>query len=281
VSSSGPSHADRDLAARLTSKGQDTSPWQVRRWRQDGYLKPERRGLGRGLGTTAFYSDESVQQATALAEAIGEYRRLDEAALVVFGRGFPIKERALKRAYASTFSRIQRVVRPVDGEDPWDTAYRAARVFSRRSSISPTATEWRKRLGELGRGEDFPLVLQDLIRFFFLGDAEEDEVLMPQVFEAMGLNDVVESLPGDDTDRLNDLLRTLNVPSLKRAVKRATLSELETAREDVGPFRGVLADDFLLVLIGIPAALVARPLLGGALAVALGQIGKEADDDTD
>jgi hypothetical protein len=277
VTDQGASQADRDLAARL-----GVSARQVRRWREEGWLKPEKRGLGRGLGSSAFYSEEAVNQAASLAEALGKYERLDEAGLVLFLRGFSVRETSLKKAYANCFARTRRFLKISPDQDPWDMAYRASRLFSRRSSTSMTAREWRARLRAKKKGHQLAPVLHDLIRFLFIGAAEEGETLTPEVFEAMGIDDFFYSLPADDQDKFHGLIRQLSLPSLERVVEESDLAELEKGRDNLRAvlelFPGLALDEFTMAIVGIPGTLVTGSVLGAAFAAGLAQLGEPGEE---
>jgi hypothetical protein len=270
-----PSDADRDLAGKL-----DVTPRQVKRWREAGYIPgPNRRGLGRGLGTVALYSPQAAEQTADFALALKSLKRLDDAALVTFFHGYSLRDETLRRVYSSAFAQVRKFLGAAPNADPWELADRWSRTLSRRASEGPTGRWWRANLNDKGKGGQLQPALADLIRFF-LGGAAADERISHEVFEATGTDGLVALLPEEDQERLHGLLGALNLPGLEEAVGGASLNQLERARdqlrETVGFFGTFdLATEYTLALVGVPAVLVAGSFLGTTLALGLSQLREE------
>src|SRR5439155_20800605 len=88
--SGGPTEADRALAREASALGPEpVSEWQVKRWREGGQLRTNRRFPGYGGGSDpATYPPEAAAHAACLAETLGRNFRLDEACLICFKHGF-------------------------------------------------------------------------------------------------------------------------------------------------------------------------------------------------
>jgi hypothetical protein len=284
VEPSGPSQADRELAAQASRLGVEVTPRQVERWREDGYLQVIRRGRGRGLGTVAFYPPQAAEQAADLARAIKDFGRLDEAALAVFLHGHSIKERALKRAYASAYSRIRRFLKTSPGDDPFEVASRFSRAFSRRSSTSETAKSWRAQLRSKGKAAQFTPAAHDII-YFFLGGAGEGDELSPEVFEALGLEETIEILTESERTAVSVLVRQLSLPALEAVVKEANVADLEGARDELKSLLHLLFGDegatfsrdheFVMAVVGVPAVLRLGAFFGAAFAAGIARLQEE------
>src|SRR5437762_14331619 len=79
------SEADRELIARLRTRGVEVSAAQLERWRAAGALpRNERRGLGRGAGSVSVVPSESAAIAEALARVARPGRSLHETVLRIF-----------------------------------------------------------------------------------------------------------------------------------------------------------------------------------------------------
>jgi hypothetical protein len=284
VERSTPSKADGELATQASRLGVEVTPRQVERWREDGYLQVIRRGRGRGLGTVAFYPPEAAEQVADLARAIQDFGRLDEAALVVFFHGHPIKERALKHAYASAYSRIRRFLKAMPEDDPWEVASRFSRTFSRRSATSQSAKAWRARLRSKGKADQFVPAVHEWI-YFFLGGAGEEETLSPEVFEALGIDGAVSALEESERTAVSDLVRQLSLPALEAAVKEAGVADLEGARDELKSLLNLLSgddqaplsgdDEFVMAIVGIPVTLRLGVFLGAAFAAGIARLQEE------
>jgi hypothetical protein len=272
VAISEPSQADTDLAAAVRRLGVEVTIRQIERWREEGLLQgPERRGRGRGRGVVAVYAEGADQHAADIATQLGRQRRLHDAALVVFLHGYPVKERAVRSAFASIFGEIRSRLNPGELEDPWDVASKVSGSLSRNASRSATTTSWKRRLRKSGSDEAISAVAHDLIRFA-LGDADDDETLSPEVLTAVGLDEVFESLPTGLRERFDNLIRMVSLPALEQTAATASFDKLQQARDSLVAMAALLhgeaelspAEEWSLAVVGIPIALLAGSLLGVA-----------------
>lgn len=269
-----PSQADRDLAAAVSRLGLEVSPRQVERWREQGVLQPpERHGKGPPLGSYAVYKPGAVEHAADLARQLEIHGRLNDAALVVFLHGFPVKERAVRAAYRTIYAEIRRFLDPESLRDPMAVAARASQVFGRRAARSSTAKAWKKRLKASGDAEAFSYVVSDLL-WFLLGGADEGVDLSHDVLNAVGVGEVVDKLPDEDRDRFHELTRTLSLPALELVATQAEFHELQTARDALSVMRTLTdgqgdpsaAQEWAFAVVGIPAVHQGGVLIGSALA---------------
>ena len=263
--------ADAELAARV-SRVEPVTARQIERWREEGVLRPpERRGRGQHLGSMSFYPDDAVPHAIEIARQLKSHSRLDDSALVVFLHGFDVKERAVRRAYASAFDRVQQAFRLAEGEDAWDAAHRLSGRLSRQSSRSPTAQTWRHNLKEAESAERFQPVLHDMI-LFALGGAEDGDALSEEVFEATGTGDLRRSMSDEERERTDELTRLLTVDRLRAAIEGAPFSEIKDARDNIATILQLTSEtprpnaEWSMAVVGIPGILVAGTLIGSGLA---------------
>jgi hypothetical protein len=84
--------ADRELTARLATRGLAGSSTRYERWRRAGLLpRHERRGAGRGHGSVSVLDSTTVEIAAALARHAGQGRDLRAAVVAwFFEAGHPI-----------------------------------------------------------------------------------------------------------------------------------------------------------------------------------------------
>jgi hypothetical protein len=294
-SSGGPTEADERLAREATAIGPEpVSAWQVKRWREDGRLPTQRVFLGRGRGSGPVdYPPHAAAHAACLAHALTTYRRLDEATLVCFGRGFTPPERALKRAYARGFDRLTSwLERTADSDKEseirreWEIADAVAALLARRSAGIPQLRSSRERLRAAGQP---PGLLRDVLVnavTVFLGVADK---LNPETLLAFGVDGLLTPIgPNGEalatSHELAHLGGVLRLAAFADAAASATLAELERARDDFADLSDVartfasvagrtiglqldalaqfLDDELGAVLVGIPGVLLIRPTLG-------------------
>lgn len=94
------SQADLTLIADLSDHEVRVSPYELERWRRAGWscLRPARRRLGRGRGSTSRYPAEALPVAAALAAATAQGRPLAIATVALFMCGMQVDERPLRDA---------------------------------------------------------------------------------------------------------------------------------------------------------------------------------------
>jgi hypothetical protein len=281
-----PSQADRDLAAAVSRLGVEVSPRQVERWREQGVLQPpERHGKGPPLGSFAVYKPGAVEHAADIARQLEIQGRLNDAALVVFLHGFPVKERAVRAAYRTIYAEIGRFLNPGRLGDPTEVAARAAQAFSRRAARSSTAKAWKKRLKASGDAEAFSYVLSDLL-WFFLGGGEEGGELSHDVLKTVGVSEVVDGLPEEDRDKFHELTRRLSLSALERVAIETHFQDLVSARDALSVMRMLTNGDggasdsqeWALAVVGIPAVHLEGVLVGSAVAEGIARL-REASEE--
>jgi hypothetical protein len=258
-----PTEADIWLAEHLSDAlGRSISPRQTERWREAGLL-PElpRRSLGRGRGSTPGMYDESViRHAVTVARAVAETRRLSEAAIVSFVRGYSPRENALRRSYAAEFDALLRLMASEEHEDQIDASERLAQRMSRRSGTSPRLDAMRGRLHQAGEATAFTQMLTNMLAVS-LGTGA---ALQPRAFEALGLPTPEDAVPIQvpDLHTLREVTQTADLGALERARSRFTaLRDVAAAIASsagadalgLSAIGDVLADDGLVGLIVIPA----------------------------
>lgn len=282
----GPTDADRKLAAAASEiRKQTVSAWQIKRWREGGYLPTRRRFLGRGQGSGPVeYPPEAAEHAARLAEALETYRTLDEANLVCFVRGATPPERSLKRSYAKVYRRLfDWLDKTAASNDSWQIADAVASLLSRRSAGIPRLGASRERLRNAGRR---PGLLRDVLANIisvFLGVAEQVNVDSLVAFGADGLLAPIRTI-GPLATRDDFKLDWLRFSAIADAIENATRVELELARDSFALLREVArtfasvagrteglqldalskveGDDLAAALIGVPGVILIRRLIG-------------------
>lgn len=284
MSRGSPGSADIQLAEEVSKRLQrDISPRQIERWRERGLLPNlTREGRGRGLGSKATYPEGAVEHAAALASAVTEFGRLDEAALACLIRQFTPREVGLRWAYRAWFERLRKAMEHKAGSsDPWDVAEVLGGVLARRSGQSPAAREMRERLRKDGKGASLSDVLTNSIAVMLGAGAQWHA----DTFQAAGATGLYR-------DRLGEIgpivegppsaLPELTLTSLEELATGASFDELIAARADLlslrdfsrafasttrrtlamdfgfGAIADLLADDLMAALIGLPVMVIAR-----------------------
>jgi hypothetical protein len=106
TSKSTPGPADHDLARRLVDRNVRATPSQIRRWRDGGVIPSlvadPVRPAGR-RGTTHVYDDRSEAHVMQLVELLTERRDLDEAVVILAGRGFIGRIATVRHSYLALF----------------------------------------------------------------------------------------------------------------------------------------------------------------------------------
>jgi hypothetical protein len=286
-SSSGPTAADRELALAASALAdQPISEWQIKRWREAGLLPTTRefRGRGRGSGPVG-YLPQAQPHAACIADALARNLTVGETCLVCFLRGFPPRERALKRAYADSYKRLTGWLERTAGgtDDPWTIADAVARLLARRSAGIPNVRAAKQRLRDAGKP---PSALRDVLVNVMSAALGSPSRLHADTLLAFGMGGLTMPIgPAGALATSDDLkLNRFSLPALADAAQESPLAELEQARDAILILRDVtvrfasiltrthgirldqldqLADDDLLsAVIGVPAALITRLALG-------------------
>src|SRR5437868_3166468 len=94
------SPSSRQAIAAANGVGLRVTARQLERWRQDHVIPaPARRALGRGRGSTSCYDDDALAWIVDAARFTDLHLTMDELALALFARGWPIPEIRLRSAY--------------------------------------------------------------------------------------------------------------------------------------------------------------------------------------
>jgi hypothetical protein len=129
------SGSDAELAAAVAREtALHTTPWQIEGWRQAGLLHPGHQTFP-GRGSYVEYSPEARSQAMELARLSRKYRRHDELARALFGRGLYVEENVLKAALVGVIDRAEKWIGPAETDDDLD------RVDQRAQQIA----KWARR----------------------------------------------------------------------------------------------------------------------------------------
>lgn len=279
-----PLEIDRRLAEAASELGAAVSARQVKRWREAGLLPTRKKGLGQGLGSApAEFLPGAEKHAACLAQALKDRRKLDEACLVCFWRGFSPRERRLKLAYAKQFRLLSDWLEHVSSaSSPQAKTQKAGRILSRRSAGHPAVQAMRARLKSEGKGTPFSRVLSNALGpLLGIASPLRRETLLALGAEGL-LTPIEDEGPLAEPDDLR--LDWLKLSRLAEAVENSVLTELEQARDafrflfsftidfaslaargyglKVGRLREFLPNELTCALLGIPTMLIFRALWG-------------------
>lgn len=111
-----------ELCAAMAASGRVLTPRAARDWWTKGLLpRPQRRGLGRGIGTETYWSDPRVKaQAEATYDFLAWHSRTYWAALHLWLSGFPVDLHLVRGAYQRLIAGHFRVPRRRSADDPED-----------------------------------------------------------------------------------------------------------------------------------------------------------------
>lgn len=245
---SGRSASDAALAvAASTRTGRTVSPWQIERWRQWGLIEPPIREWRGRQGSRSVYSERSLDQASAVAELARRRRPLHEVALILFVRGVPIPESAVRRAYASLFDHIADWLGDVaTASDPdLHSAGIKAQGLVRFSLRSRQGRRMLKRLQHAEEPAESLLtsVWQNVFSVLqtgeFLSEGGFEELLRAGGLTGAG-TDRIPGGPGplapDFPDGIAEVLQRMRLTELRLRVESATIDELTAALDDYRSF---------------------------------------------
>jgi hypothetical protein len=248
VGLSGRSASDAALALAASKRtGRTVSPWQIERWRQWGLIDPPIREWRGRKGSRSIYSERSLDQTCAVAELARRRRPLHEVALILFVRGVPIPEGAVRRAYTSLFDRLADWLGDVATDSDADL-HRAGAKAQELVRFSLRSRQGRRMLKRLEHADDpAESVLVSVWQNFFsvlqtgefLTEGGFDELLRAGGLTGAG-TDLIPGGTGplapDFPAGIVEVLRRMRLPELRLRVENATIDELTAARDDYRSF---------------------------------------------
>lgn len=233
-----PSKADVDLIATLGQRGFTVSARQLERWRQAGFIRTERRGTGRGKGSTSRYIDGSVGVIIELKELLAARRSLHDSALILFARDGAVAPTLVRRTLLGYLDglRVMRGATGIRARDGLLATFRRSRegrAFLRRLRAA---------------GVDEAVAVNIFEGFLRSGVSETAEAIL-LALEGSGLMRIAADLLDRPTvDRLREVFSGFNVDAVQRAVEAAEDQMLAEARDAarvliplVGDFIGLLS----------------------------------------
>jgi DNA-binding transcriptional MerR regulator len=169
-----PSKADQELITELAKAGfPGVSPRTLESWRNEGLLpRPQRRGLGQGLGSTSTYPPEAVRQVIKLASILRRHRNFDKAAVLLHLHGYEVEPERIRHALLAGIDYMDRKVAAVAGEetDPTKIADAMAEAYVSERLRSKEEREFRKQqIREAGGRENLRKAYASLFRLYFGG----------------------------------------------------------------------------------------------------------------
>jgi hypothetical protein len=276
--------AVQELAADATRlAGRTITEKQVQRLLEAGLLPtPQLKGLGQSLGRKAVYPPETAALVVEASGLIRRHHSMDIAALTLFMRGRPVKERAVRRAYAAMVRRLAKVLSESPLPPGLDVAHRDldpvdGRVTKLSGSRSRRVESLARRMGGASAVHDGLLDLS----FIALGVKGVLDHLAPEAFLLSNLP------PQTDVAPARDLLQRLHFDGIVCAVADASWPRVCLARDAaaftlrkgiaesfvlewaptlaanddaVAAFRAITrSEEYPTALLGIPAFLIAVP----------------------
>ncbi len=239
--SESPTLADQRLIEAIQALGgAPPTPRQLERWRQAGAIPATVRRFP-GRGSESSYPEGTDWQTLELVALLDRYRSLDKAILVLFGRGWPIAEEGLKRAYEWLFDEarndILRFAHQADpairGEpeepDDNDIADAAGSAFAKRMQRSRLGRAMARNVRRMPeRAESIDAIMASVFSNLSL------LALRGQAFSPEGLREMGAAVGVDaakmDWESFVDGAHRLMLPAVRAVVNGATLRELEMAR---------------------------------------------------
>jgi len=281
------SRADLDLLAELERLGvKGITERQLERWRQAGAIpSPGRRFLGRGKGSISAYPKGTADRVVRLKELLGRGRTLSKAVLVMFGEGYPVEERALKRAYQWMFnqgsadlmrmaSRTDPSLGELEGDapDPEDLADAAGAPLAARIQRMTVGRAMRRNVRRLpDRKESVDSMMQSVFSNLALLMTTGRPFSEEGIIELVGAVGVAPHTL--DRDRFLEAAERMMLPALEAVLAGATLDELEAARDLAAAFVVALEREARQALLPVGGhAVEAGWQIMGAASVEMGDL---------
>lgn len=262
---------DRQLLAEVVKLGETVTFAQLVRWRQAGLVPQERERPGRPKGgSRSSYPDGTAEQVVTLVRFLRARKKvtLDEAILPLFLAGFRIREDVLKAKLLGRYDQIkasslhrareQRVRSATPDKrrrgrpSRLDMAEAAALAdiedmapLRRQALLSRVEALTRHNVDTWGEVEPtVSLLLSALTQFnytFLFGttDAEADQVTLELLY-LVGLEKGLpvlaaafgEAPPDVVLQAVPGIINAFSLPALVKTVRRASLAELESMRDE-------------------------------------------------
>ncbi len=226
------------------------TPSKVKRWRGAGIIgEPERSYPGRaaGGGSGSIYGPEALERIVIADPIVKATSTLNEAVLVLFWRGHPVEDRAVRAAYMKGFQDLfklitTRTVRAVGSRSSRAVADFVGSRGRRTAHRNPRLREWRERLpGTMReRGAALDRLLQDLT-LTLLDDEDGPKGPTPELVQASGMGEAMTErlgeigpiVPSFPDEHVRAIFRAFAVPSLSGLISGRPFAELEGARDDM------------------------------------------------
>jgi hypothetical protein len=240
VSASRSSNADRTMCMTLAGRGVPMTARKLERWRQAGVAPtPIRRWPGRGLGSTSEYPPKTIDQLLAAASLLSDGCTLDEAAMILHLRGYPVAQPKLAAAYGRHAQRLSSGLRRRStSAEPFAVAEEwATRLAGGRSDGLTRAMRGAAR----GRGESARSIVESVytnLVLVVLEGAPATPDGFTEMLDVAGVSSVhewlntasdqAESFP---TEAIADMLERFRPASWESAILTASPDELASARE--------------------------------------------------
>jgi hypothetical protein len=272
-----------EQASRLS--GRSISAEQVKRLQEASLLPtPQVRGLGQGLGTEAVFPPDCAELVAEASDLIRRHHSMDMAALTLFVRGRPVRERAVRKAHTSMITALAETLYgsiPKAGLTLWNQGRELkaveARVNRWAASRSRRVTTLAKRL------RDTTVVFQGFLdlSYLLLGVDDMSDHISEEAIQVSGLSqgvDLTETEAVLQHLNLRDLVAALDgvVPwervCLARDAAALTLrictaasyivewapTLVEGLEDDVVAFRAATQlEEYVIALLAVPAFLIA------------------------
>jgi hypothetical protein len=248
---------------------------QFRRWRATGLVPTAARHWYRG-GSVSIYPARTLAQTVAAKELVSRYHSLEQAALGLFARGWPIDEATVRDLYrrwllrAGTNLAVPYQILHSD-EPRWDAASAALeQAVTARRSLSFLRSAARGRQDALGgrvslRGATLDH-LRETTEIFVTGQLESTEALaaMLRMIGPSGM------APERQLEMSRSLHSASSIRALRATVNRAPFQELTEAVDGV-------VFQYLMWILVLDGGLVhiGAPLPPGVSSPALDRLGED------
>lgn len=233
------SGSDAELAEAVTREtGLDTTPWQIESWRQGGLLQPGQQTFP-GRGSYVEYSPEARAQAMELARLSRKYRRHEELARALFGRGLYVEENILKAALVGVIDRAEKWIGPSETDDDLDGVDRRAQQLAKSARRTKLGRKLQRRVrGRSARPEDIAGgVYFTLLYLLKTGLTTSDEGFQ-ELLDATGLRGLfTETINGvgpfapEGTGGLETFLQHATLGTLRERIRGSSMEELCESRD--------------------------------------------------
>jgi hypothetical protein len=229
-----------ELCAEMGRTGRHLTPRAARDWWTKGLLpRPQRRGLGRGMGTETFWASGAIlEQARAADDLLTRGSPAFIAPIGLWLWGFPVDLRLVRASY----------LKLIDQRSPW--AHRPTKLVEPEDAVGELAAKLAPALLRRGSPPDVrdsavDLLLEILAIFYGADDdpmidglanllTKVSPFLRATMKAQSGCNEALDSFVGEYFEPLLEHLQRFGaLPRQREAVDTATAYELTRARRIV------------------------------------------------